>query len=468
MSQMLTPENNKWSQGMHGMTNRTSDVSGLEWWYRLTGPGRVPDNATFLIREQARRGRVASLLILGMLCSSLSLVPIILLTDANAFSLPWAVASAAVGLLCCLLAIPFNRSRQIMLTGTLLIVAVDVIVTGIILSQKQGLDPLFLSLFDLLAVSELVAASLLAPTSVFGIAALNILLFILDINLQPHSMMWMQMIQSSELLYSLLARSVVLYIAVAAVAYLWVQSATHALERADRAELIAELERREAEQKVQLEQAVQEILNVHVRVANGDLDARAPTYQDSLLWQIGGALNNLLSRFKISSQAELRLQRLTWEIVQLHQLLKDWKKGQILQWPTNEQTMLGPLVNDFKRALAIEAGKNPPSFSGIVPNEGRRNPPSFSGITPNEERRNPSSFSGITSNEGRRNPTSFPGIPFSGQDNDNRFAPPSNTPSVRRQFPANNPPSSDGTNTEWPRENQRDSRQDNNSWPGLG
>src|SRR5690242_18762365 len=112
---------------------------------------------------------------------------------------------------------------------------------------QEQLYPIFLSMFDLLVVTELIAASILNPASVFAVALINILLIVLDLNIQPHSMMWMQMVMSQTLAYSLLARPVTLYLVVAAVAFLWVRSALRALQRADRAELIAELERREAE-----------------------------------------------------------------------------------------------------------------------------------------------------------------------------------------------------------------------------
>ncbi len=289
--------------------NTRGPVFFFDGWYRLSGPADVSESAGFDEREQVRRGRVASLLILGLLCGAALLVPIIVFATPAMFQLPQVSISSVVGMICCLLAIPLNRRRQIQLVGLLLIVAADIIVGGIVLSETDGLNPLLLSACDLLVVSELIAVSLLAPASVFGVALLNILLLALDANIQPHSMMWMQMIQSPQLVFSLLARSAILYIVVAAVAYLWVNSASKALQRADRAELIAELERRELRQKREMEEAVEQILLVHTRVANGDLDARVPTYDHHVLWQISVALNNLLARFKSSAQSERTLHR---------------------------------------------------------------------------------------------------------------------------------------------------------------
>ena len=337
----------------------------LEWWYRFSAPAEVAESANFTIRDQYRRGRVASLIILGTLCAILLLLPIIIIYAPVPFNLPWVFASAAIGMLCCLLAIPANRSGRVQMAGILLIVAVDVIVAGIILSERNGLDPIFLSMFDLLVVTELIAASILNPSSVFVVALINILLIVLDLNFQPHSMMWMQMVMSQTLGYSLLARPVTLYLVVAAVAFLWVRSALRALQRADRAELIAELERREVEQKKQLEQEIEQILQVHVRVANGDLNARAPTYQDHALWQIGLALNNLLARFKNSARAEYSLQRITQDIAQLRIAVRYWQSGQQLQWRPSREVVLNPLIDDIKRALAAPTASNTTNTGGM-------------------------------------------------------------------------------------------------------
>jgi len=350
-STLYNNQDNKPLQNAKGNSPGPSAMSLLRWWYNLSAPPDVAESATFFLREQVRRGRVASMIILGMLVACVSLVPFIILATPDMFFLNETIATTAAGMFCCLLAIPFNRNRQVQLAGILLIIAVNVIVAGIVLSERDGLNPLFLTMFDLLVVSELIAASLLTPASVFVIALINALMIVLDVNFQPHSMMWMQMVMTQELAYSLLARPIALYLVVAAVAYLWVRSALKALQRADRAELIAELERRESEQKRQLEQEIEQILMIHVRVANGDLNARAPTYQDHALWKIGIALNNLLARLKSAYQAEQNLHRVTEEISQLRMALRHWQSGQPLQWYPSREVLLTLLGTDLRRAL---------------------------------------------------------------------------------------------------------------------
>ena len=334
------------------VSSRSKGVLLLNWWYFLCAPPDVSASASFIVREQARRGRIASLIILGILIAAVMLVPIIIFAAPTLFLLPWAITSAIVGMIFCLIAIPLNRSQHVKIAGILLLIAVDVIVAGIVLSERNGLDPLFLSMFDLLVISELIAASLLDPTSVFWVAVFNTLLILFDINVQPRSMMWMQMVMSQQLTYSLLARPIALYFVVAAVSYLWVRSALNALHRADRAELIAELEKREVAQKQQLEQEIEQILATHVRVANGDFNARAPIYQNHALWQISTALNTLLARLKSALQAERNLRSTTEEVAQLRMALSQWKSGQPLQWFSRRNTMLEPLVIDINRVLS--------------------------------------------------------------------------------------------------------------------
>ena len=106
---------------------------------------------------------------------------------------------------------------------------------------------------------------------------------------------------------------------------------------------------------------------MHVRVANGDLNARAPTYQDHALWQVGLALNNLLARFKNSARAEYSLQRITQDIAQLRIAVRYWQSGQQLQWRPSREVMLNPLIDDIRRALAAPAASTTSTTEGMHP-----------------------------------------------------------------------------------------------------
>src|SRR5690348_16429349 len=102
-------------------------MSLLQRWYAFSGPADAPAHAQFQIREQVRRSRIASLIILGTFCISLLLVLVILLAAPHMFVLSGVLASTVSGIFCCVFSIFFNRNRQLLWVGILLIVAVDII-----------------------------------------------------------------------------------------------------------------------------------------------------------------------------------------------------------------------------------------------------------------------------------------------------------------------------------------------------
>jgi hypothetical protein len=112
-----------------------------------------------------------------------------------------------------------------------------------------------------------------------------------------------------------------------------VRGTDQAIRRADRAEEIASLEHTLADQKRQLDIGIQQILQTHVRAANGDYSARAPLGQDNILWQIASSLNNLLSRLQRSGLAEHQLRRTDEEIRRLAAAIDDAQAGRKPIWP---------------------------------------------------------------------------------------------------------------------------------------
>ena len=195
-----------------------------------------------------------------------------------------------------------------------------------LLTSPMGLDVANLPVFDVLIVSELIAVSLLPAVSVFPIALINILFIIAVILFQPHTPA-LSMLLASGMALDVIAQPIALQIIVALVTYLWVRSAQRAIARADRAEEIAELQRREAERSHQLETGIQQLLQTQVRAANGDLTARTNLSQDNLLWKVGVSLNMLLTRLQKSgreaSRAEYENQQLRREVARLTEYVSE-------------------------------------------------------------------------------------------------------------------------------------------------
>lgn len=72
---------------------------------------------------------------------------------------------------------------------------------------------------------------------------------------------------------------------------------------------IVVLERAAAQRQQELELGIEQLLQTHVQVANGNFAARVPLSQEHVLWQIASALNTLLARIQSLSQELSRLRQ---------------------------------------------------------------------------------------------------------------------------------------------------------------
>jgi len=224
--------------------------------------------------------------------------------------------------------------------AVLLILIINAAVMASLIGQTGGLTVDSLPAFDLLVISVVVGASLLPGLAAFLVAALNVAAIVLAFFLLPHAPDLTHELTDPDVLgggtlaiVALLSRPIALQIIIAVVAFLWVRGADQAIRRADRAEEIAALEHTLADQKRQLDIGIQQILQTHVRAANGDYTARAPLGQDNILWQIASSLNNLLSRLQRSGQAEHQLRRTDEEIRRLAAAIDDAQSGRKPIWP---------------------------------------------------------------------------------------------------------------------------------------
>lgn len=310
-------QSREWSaRHILGAEERQEKKSPLEWWYRLTAPVTPPLTASLAERELARRGRLTSLVLLGaVVIGTFIAIPVVFLQNPT--------LAPGIGLLDLLfvLALWFNRRGQVYVAGVIVLISVSIGIPASIITAPGGLSSNSMPLYDVMVQAELFAISLLPAATVFLVAALNTTFIVLDFQLQPHTADLNAMVAKAG--PEVIARPILLHVIVAVVIYLWVRSAMQAIERADRAEVIAILEHDMAQQehaiaqqKRQLDFSVQEIVAVHMRVANGDITARVPLNHDNVLWEIAGSLNNLLSRFQRALQNEQKMheleRRLQW------------------------------------------------------------------------------------------------------------------------------------------------------------
>ena len=314
------------------------------WWYRLTAPDIPPPNAPFAQLEIVRRGRLASIILFFVLLLGILAAPSIIKSSTDLA----APLSHLASILINIIALFFNRRGKVTIAGILVVASVTLGFTvGLVFPGHIGVSSL--PLFELLALPELIAVSLLPPGSVFIVALIYSLFVWFDLSFLPHAPDLDQLL--AQFRYGLILEPILLYVLVAVVTFLWVRGAMQALKRADRAEEIAVLERREVErqqqeieQKRQLDLGIQQILKTHVQVANGNFQVRAPLTRENILWQIAYSLNNLVARLQGYAQDELELRRVREHAAHLLEAVRQARDNNHPIWVKRESTFLDPIA----------------------------------------------------------------------------------------------------------------------------
>lgn len=333
-----------WSPGTLVEQKSQARFQPLKLWYRFTTPAEPPSNASIEEREAVRRARLTSTILLILIMTLLLISPITITHPNHILPILLLVALLVAGG-----AVLLNRFGKVVIAGTLIVTTINLAFAISLLTTPGGLAAYNLPTFDLLVISELLAVSLLPAGTVFVVGGINSL-FIWGVLTYQHRAPDLAYLFAHSG-YSLIIRPIVLQIIVAVVAYLWVRSAMQAIVRADRAEVIASLqhaiaqqEHTVAQQKRQLDLSIQQIVDTHVRVANGDMDARVPLNNDNVLWQVAGSLNNLLARLQRLRQDAYELQQLK---EQINYLTAAARQAQATQQPvrfSRSGTALDPLL----------------------------------------------------------------------------------------------------------------------------
>ncbi len=287
----------------------------LQWWYRITSPPEPDDSASFEERELFRRGRTGSQITIFLFILLLISFP-----AAFAGSNPLLIAIVVIDLFALTFAMVLNRLKKVSIAGVLVVLCFVASPTVNILTTPGGVNTSAMSIFSLLVLPLMCAASFLPPWWVFVVAAGNCIFTVYVLAFLPTSG---ELHQVLKVAFPGVVTPIILSQGIVSiVAFLWVRGATQALLRADHAEMVARLEHdmvlqgaeAVAEQKQQLDNSIQSIVATHTRVANGDYDARVPLTQDNVLWQISGALNNLLARFQRLRQESVEAKKMQFAL----------------------------------------------------------------------------------------------------------------------------------------------------------
>ncbi|MEO7019461.1 MAG: hypothetical protein ABI234_04865 [Ktedonobacteraceae bacterium] len=294
----------------------------LGWWYALTATPELPASASFVKREAVRRVRLFSTVTFFFLLVILFFLPACpFLPNPNVTLLD------AILVVATLITLWINRMGKPLLAGILLIIAAEIILTAVI-TTTLPFDETSIQLYDLYIIIDLLAVSLIPAQSVFFLAICNSLFIYLDILYQPKTPILVHDLITQFI--PVVVRPVGLQIIVAGVAYIWVRSATRAIARADRAEMVAALEHTIAEErsssdlaKTQMEESIQQLVLMHTEAMNGQMVAKLSYPQEAkMLWPLIGVINSLWVRLQRSHQTDYELRQLKQMITSYAGLLR--------------------------------------------------------------------------------------------------------------------------------------------------
>jgi hypothetical protein len=274
------------------------------WWHQHLNPAEPPATANIFQREKTRRGSIASIIVSILLLSALALLPITFMNKSY-----MTIIGIFIGVGICVLALVLNRRGAIEIAGILVLALIYGAQAYIVATYPGGMTMGGISLIDYTIIPSVVVLAFFPVNSLFPITILDLIVAWALVTLTPHNATITNLLHTAP--YQIFARVYILQIIVAIALYLWAHSSEQAIRRADQAEEVIRLEKREKERQQQelermhqLDTGIQAILQTHVAVANGDLNARAPLNQEHMLWQVASALNNLIGRIQRLSTAE--------------------------------------------------------------------------------------------------------------------------------------------------------------------
>lgn len=333
------------------------------WWLRLTAPpgAQQYDQAnTHLVRERLRRSQLTS-----WTAPFVFFAPLLLVQQAAD---PGTLTAIIVLALTALLALVLNRFGKQTLAALLLILTMDAVIEGALITAPGGLGSGWLLTFDLFIIPLITAGILLNRRFLWFFMLLHISFILGDFYLLPHTQDLKLLIQYWHGPAIAFGRPLIIQIGACLLSFIQVRSTDQAIMRADRAQFIAQLQTAIVKQKEELDAGMREILSILTKAANGDFSTHASLPQENVLWQIAAALNNLFTRLQRSRQAEMTLRQVEQEVAQLVSALQTEQSGLPANWPRPSGGPLDPLIRQLQTGAYPTPGTsqqltNPPPLA---------------------------------------------------------------------------------------------------------
>jgi hypothetical protein len=325
----------------------------LGWWVDLTAPP-LPANWASLPAGQSERLRKAQLTSYSILAVALFLATLF----SNSIADPGTASAVVLMAVFLLITALLNRFGVTRVAAFVIPSALTLLTMLAVLSAPGGIRLVVLPAYDLFVIPIFIAsltADWRAPW-VFVVLACTFIAG--DWALQQHALVtatgvdltrtkgFDELARETAIFTSwgMISRDLALAVFAGLFSSLGAFSVERAIVRADQAERVAALEHERAEQRQVLEEGAGELLQAHVRIANGDFKTRVPSLRDPLLWQVGQSLNNVVARMQAALNAAYQLQRTQEELQRLEAAVRDAQSGRQPIWPSPAGTPADGLI----------------------------------------------------------------------------------------------------------------------------
>jgi hypothetical protein len=320
------------------------------WWYAIAAPPEVSEDAPLHERTFIRKSRFTSIILLIEL-----VYHIIYLYMVLASNIPAAVPPISITIVCFIIGIILNRFRKRQAANIIAFAAIELSMCLYFVNRSFGAGGFSVndrSVLSILVSPDIIAVSLFPIGVALLLSTFNCLFVVVILAFFPKTPdMIHQLAMSGPVSYF---QSIAVQAVVILVSLFWVNNTVGEMKRANQAEEVNKLVQALASQqqvalqeKQQLEESVQQIVTVHMEIANGNFDARVPLDQKGVLWSIAGSLNNLLARLQRWRQEAQNLQYVERSIQQtLYDIQQAKAKGTPLSY-RRTGTMLDLLIAEF-------------------------------------------------------------------------------------------------------------------------
>ncbi|GCE20155.1 hypothetical protein [Dictyobacter kobayashii] len=334
-------------------------------WYRLFAATEKPGaSLSFREKNAIRRSQTSSWILLVVIV--LVVIPI-----PSLINKPFALIPSLIALALDIVALFLNKAKHTRIAGVIAIFTIEAGLIGTILSVPGGATAADIPLFILLLQSSIVASYMIAPGWSFAAAIFNSIVtyLIFQSNIPSEELKHVYIINSS-----VLTGMIEVNIIVAVFTFIIVLSFNQAIANLDRSEEIVSLERREIARqqeelalKQQLEDGIKQLMDVHMRAANGDFSARVPLNKDNILWRVAYSLNNLLARLATNRNLEQERRK---EQQAIHALAARLQEGTLPTQPTGTPVDEIIVALNSQRNWKKSSTQSPPPSSQPLPRGG--------------------------------------------------------------------------------------------------